>query len=64
MALSEKEERSFSFSELTPGRKNIRGHSKNSAISKPGREALSGTESANTLVLDLPASRTVRNKSL
>ena len=40
------------------------GHTTNAAIFKPGWGPLLGTESANTLTLDLPTSWTVKNKPL
>ena len=40
------------------------GHSKKTAVYKPGRELSPDSESASTLNLDFLASRTVRNTSL
>lgn len=42
----------------------MRGHSKKAAVCKPGREPSPRTESANTLIPDVPVSGTIRNKNL
>lgn len=40
------------------------GHIKKTAVCKPGRGLSPGTESDDTMILDFPASRTVKNKCL
>lgn len=42
----------------------VGGHSEKVAIFKPRKEFSPGTKSAGTLILDLPAIRTMRNKCL
>lgn len=62
VALEEEEEKFLSFSmhctETRPCEDTVRGPP---SICKPGRELSPGTELVSSLILDLPAFRTVRN---